>query len=145
MKKLNILFLSLVAFGATVTSCSKDDNAATSNIEGKWTYDTYTYTDAEGTTGPFYAYEAACPNRKYFDFKSKGVLEFGIANPSTQEVNPCKFYIYAGAWKLDKDKLSTTVEGDTKEVTLISVSTTDLVLKYPQPNNEYYLFTLKKS
>ena len=144
MKKLNILFLLVVALGVAI-GCSKDDKADTSPLQGKWVYDTYTYTDSEGTTVPQLAYEPACPDKKYFEFKSAGVLEFGIANPSTQAVNPCKFYKYTGSWKLKDSTLSTTVEGDTKDLVLISVTATDLVFKYPQPNDEYYTFTLKKS
>jgi len=108
MKKLSFLFLSLVALGAVIVSCSKEDPTPT--IEGKWTYDTYTYTNADGTTD--------APQ-----------------------------LTYDGTWKLENNKISTTLSGDTQvsSVILVSVSAKELVFKYPQPNDEYYLYTLKKS
>jgi hypothetical protein len=146
MKKLSFLFFSLIVLGAMTGSCSTDDPTPT--IQGKWVYDTYTYTNADGSTDePTLAYDANCTDRKYFYFKPNGVFELGWVNLSTNPTNPCKFYKYDGTWKLENNTIITVLEGDTQEskVTLVSVSATNLVFKYPQPNDEYYLYTLKKS
>ena len=46
MKKINVLFVSVLALGMTLASCSTDDSPSSTSgsVEGKWIYNKTAYT-----------------------------------------------------------------------------------------------------
>ena len=152
MKKLTLLFFSVLALSTVVVSCSKDDSpsgsdqiiAKTDGMIGRWVFDKYTST-SEGVTSAELPYNnPSCQDKQFVDLKSPGNLQYG-------NVDECVLTKYDGTWKVTNGVMHlylTSDEGPFKvmDFSVISLSETKLILKYDNPfeSNAYLTFTLNK-
>ncbi len=127
MKKLSILFVSVLALGLSFTSCSKDDdnNSTSTSVEGKWNYSKISV-DFPGVPAVDQDYPSQNPTcgKDFVEFKANGVANFGYYS------SDCKVVTDPSTWKQDGNKL--TVDGDTSEI----ISNTGSVLKLKSTETE---------
>jgi len=127
MKKLSILFVSVLTLGLAVTSCSSDDDDK-GTIEGKWTPVKF------GTVVEGKEILVAIPN----DGKcSEDIIEYtadGKFTDLTYEFydNKCEASTDKGTYTFVDNILSTTYEGETEaeKVEVIELSKSSLKIKY---------------
>jgi hypothetical protein len=128
MKKISVLFVTVVMLGLSFASCNKDDddnNSTSSSLEGKWNYSTVRI-ELPGLSGEELDYESAnlsC-GKDFVEFKPKGVADLGYYS------DDCKVVTNATTWSQDGSKL--TYDGDTYEI----VINTDSLLKIKSTNSE---------
>jgi hypothetical protein len=125
MKKLSILFLSVLALGMTVVSCSKDDdNEAAASIEGKWNVSKMSITGlglpAQEIDNPENA--PGC-NKNYLEIKTGGVAIEG-----TYEGTACKLSTVTGTWVKDGNKITIKLGADTEVFDVVSVTSSGMTL-----------------
>jgi hypothetical protein len=127
MKKLSILFLSVLALGMAVVSCSSDDdNKAEASIEGKWNLSKMSYT-AQGVTSPETDNWDNTPGctKNYLEIKTGGVAVYG-----EYEGTDCTLSTETGTWSKDGNKITIKFGDDTEVFELISVTDSGLTLRY---------------
>ncbi|WP_268845978.1 lipocalin family protein [Flavobacterium aestivum] len=123
MKKLSVLFVSVLALGMSFVSCSKDDDKEAS-IEGKWNYSTAAIT-TNGIEVPFNDYidnQANCA-KDYLELKTAGVANSG------EYSSDCKLTVDTGTWKKDGNKLTVVSDGESTSFEVVSVTDSTLKLK----------------
>lgn len=127
MKKLSFLFLSALALGMSFTSCSKDDDSTPGSVVGKWNY-SKTSTSINGQlVAPEADYdgnEAGC-NKDYVE-----ILESGVYNEVDFDGVDCDQDLDAGTWVKNGATLTVTSNGETDVMTVVSVSSTVLKMKF---------------
>jgi len=137
MKKLSILFISMLTLGLSLTSCSNDDDDKGS-IEGKWTPVKF------GTIVEGKEYLVAIPN----DGKcSEGTIEYGADGKFTDITyefydNKCEASTDKGTYTFVDNILSATYDGETEaeKVEVIELTKSSLKVKYIE--NETTIITL---
>lgn len=142
MKKLSILFLSVLTLGLAVTSCSSDDDNGGS-IEGKWT------PVKMGSVVNGQEVLVAIPNEGKCD---SDIIEYTADGKFTDlyyEFNgtKCESFTDKGTWSLKDKVLSTTYDGDTDVYTeeVLELTKSSLKLKTTEKiddNNTMVLITL---
>lgn len=120
MKKVLFLFVSVLALG--LTSCNKDDDSGSSNIEGKWAY------SQEGTevSGQevLYAYENDCTSQKdYVEIASGGTFSDHLF------WDDCEEDVTTGAWSREGNSLTVTMGGETVTAEILTLDSSTLKLK----------------
>lgn len=142
MKKLSILFLSVLTFGLSVTSCSSDDDNSGS-IEGKWT------PVKIGSVLNGQEILVNIPNdgkcdRNITEFTSDGKfndIEYEFYN------DKCNASTDKGTWSLKDNILTTIYDGDTEvnKVQVLELTKSTLKVKYLEstdPSNSIVMITL---
>jgi hypothetical protein len=126
MKKLSILFLSVLTLGLAVTSCSSDDDNGGS-IEGKWT------PVKMGSVVDGKELLVNIPNDGKCD---TDVIEFTADGKFTEvsyefSIDKCEASTDKGTWSLKDKVLSTTYDGDTDVYTeeVLEITKSSLKLK----------------
>lgn len=142
MKKLSILFVSVLTLGLAVTSCSSDDDNSGS-IEGKWA------PVKMGTLINGQELLVAIPNEGKCD---SDITEFKTDGKFTELSyefydNKCNSSTDNGTWTLKDKTLSTTYSGDTSAETfeVLELTKSTLKLKYTEKidnSNSMILITL---
>lgn len=115
MKKLSILFVSVLALGMSFVSCSKDD--AEASVEGKWNY-TSAVRIVDGNEVPlddFINNEVGCA-KNYIELKTAGVANFGKYN------SDCKLTLETGSWSKKENTLTITRNGVSRSTDIVSVT-----------------------
>jgi hypothetical protein len=125
MKKLSILFVSVLALGMSFVSCSKDDKDP--SIEGKWTATDIKFSIDGGIT-----YKNEEPDntpgcsKDFTEFASKGVVNFvGYLDKCVEDKT-------SGTWSQAGSTLTVKSEGDTETINVDSLTDSTLVLKYTE-------------
>lgn len=143
MKKLSILFLSVLTLGLSVASCSSDDDNSSASIEGKWT------PVKMGSILDGKEILVNIPNEGKCD---SDIIEFTADAKFTDltyeyENSKCTSSTDKGTWSLKDKTLTTTYDGDTDlntfEVTELTKST--LKLKHTEKidaSNSLVMITL---
>jgi hypothetical protein len=126
MKKLSVLFLSVLALGMSVVSCSSDDDKAEASIEGKWNLSKMSYTVKEVTSPEMDNLDntPGC-TKNYLEIKTGGIAVSGA-----YEGSDCTLSKETGTWSRDGNKITTKFDGDTVVYELISVTDSGLTLRY---------------
>lgn len=125
MKKIFLLFVSVALVGASLTSCSSDDNGGSSSeIVGKWYAEKTTYTFMGQQTEQ--AYTHACPSEKdYVNFKSNGNFVYA------EYYSTCELFEDNGTWVINGNELTLTQDGGAEQTiaTIVTLTSTKLVIK----------------
>ncbi|MCD0468428.1 lipocalin family protein [Flavobacterium sp. JAS] len=142
MKKLSILFLSVLTFGFTVTSCNSDDDNSGS-IEGKWT------PVKMGSVLNGQEILVNIPNDGKCD---NDIIEYTTDGKFTDLSyeffdNKCTSSTDKGTWSLKDKVLSTTYDGDTEvnTVEVLELTKSTLKVKYTEKvdaSNSVVMITL---
>lgn len=127
MKKISILFLSLLAFA--FSSCSDDgDSSVPATIDGKWNFNKMSVT-VNNVTSPELDYEGNEPGcmKDYIEFAAGGVLKDGDYSGSN-----CELTISNGNWSKNGNIITITSEGITMPLEIVSITSTALAVKYSE-------------
>lgn len=125
MKKLSILFLSVLTLGMAVVSCSKDDdNESSASIEGKWNVSKMSIASPGMPTQEIDNPENApgC-NKNYLEIKTGGVAVEG-----TYEGTACTLSTETGTWSKDGNKVTFKFGSDTEVFDVVSVTSSSMTL-----------------
>jgi hypothetical protein len=125
MKKLSILFVSVLALGMSFVSCSKDDdNEVAASVEGKWNY-TSAALVAKGIEVPFDDFidnQSGCA-KDYIELKAAGVASSG------EYSSDCKLTVDAGTWVKNGNTLTIVSDGESVPYEVVSVTNSTMKLK----------------
>ena len=127
---------TLTTNGNTITT-----DSSITDLVGKWVFDKYSTTTSGNTSAVADYNNAAClPAKAYFTIKTAGNLEWGDIN------DQCTLTITNGTWTTTGNALNLNIGSSPINFIVISVSATNLTLKYLDPNDStaYYTFTLIK-
>lgn len=143
MKKLSILFVSVLTLGLSLTSCSSDDDNNNASIGGKWT------PVKMGSILNGQEILVAIPNEgkcdsDVFEYTADGKftdLSYEFSN------NKCEASTDKGTWSLKDKVLSITYDGDTEvnKVEILELTKSSLKVKYTEKldeNNDMIIITL---
>jgi hypothetical protein len=138
MKKLSVLFLSLVAL-VSVVSCSSDDKDVAASIEGKWEF----YQEGETLqTLEKITDENDCTPTVI------EILKGGKYNGSGSEYynSKCNAYTFKGDWSRNGNMLSTQDEGDNEvnKSEIIELTSSTLKLKEVDEEGTWYIVLKRK-
>ena len=129
MKKLSILFASVLILATVFTSCTKDISGPVdvNFIEGKWNFNKSTVSSSGFTlpyTTDYFKNEDGC-SKDYIELLNGGVAKYGNypANCALEQRN--------GTWSLSGTNLIIAVTGSSFNGTfeIASLSATELILK----------------
>ncbi|PKB16233.1 lipocalin family protein [Flavobacterium sp. 5] len=132
MKKLTVLFLSLVAL-VSVVSCNKDDdnNSSTdASIEGKWQLTQQG--DSDKTLAPA-VNEGGCATES-LEIKTGGTFTVTWFEYFEQK---CTQDNGAGTWEKKDNVLTIKEDGETTVLQILEISNTSLKLKGSDEDGEY--------
>ena len=129
MKKISVLFVSILILGIIFTSCSNDEGPVDmALIEGKWNFNKSTATSS-GITIPFptqyFKNEEGC-NKDYVDILKGGTVKYGDYSLN------CAFVGKDGTWTQSGNTITIRVSGTTLDGTfnVTSLTANELILKY---------------
>jgi hypothetical protein len=130
MKKVYLLFVSILIFGVLFTSCTKDDSGPVDMnlIEGKWNFNKSTATSS-GITIPYptdyFKNEDGC-NKDYIDIKTGGIVKYADSSLN------CVLIEKDGTWTQSANTITINVTGTSLIGTfnVTSLSATELILKF---------------
>ena len=123
MKKITLLFVSIITIGLTSVSCNKDDDNSTPAIEGKWIFSKegeteLTLTDYEHTIG--------C-NKDYMVIAAGGQITFYSYD---KEGSSCIESIETATWKREGNTITVNYGGeDIFETEIINLTNAELKTK----------------
>jgi hypothetical protein len=120
MKKLVVLFLSVLTSGALLTSCS-DDNEG-SSIEGKWEFyqEGFSFNGQEQLEP--WDHEEGC-DKDYIEFLGGGVLnEVSYFNDGES----CEESSEQSLWSKNGNTLTVTIGGESQDATIATLDATTL-------------------
>jgi hypothetical protein len=126
MKKITLLFLSIITIGFTTISCNKDDDEkATAALEGKWILSKEGETEA---TLSDYEHTAGC-NKDYIVISSDGKITdyyyYKIGSSST-----CSEEISIGTWVRNGNKIKVSNNSEViLETEIINLTSSELKTK----------------
>ncbi len=136
MKKLSILFVSVLALGLSFTSCSKDDdnNSTSASVEGKWSFSKESV-EFPGQPAIENDYDSENPTcgKDFVEFKANGVANFGYYS------SDCKVVNEPTTWKQDGNKL--TIDDETAEIVSNSGSVLKIKSTYTEDNKTITIVT----
>jgi hypothetical protein len=126
MKKLSILFVSVLALGLSLVSCSKDDDKAEASIEGKWNLSKMSIT-ANGVTSPEKdnSENTVGCTKNYLEIKTGGIAVYGA-----YEGSDCALSKETGTWSKEGNKITIKLGTDTDIYEIVSVTDSGLTLRY---------------
>lgn len=123
MKKLVILFLSVLTTGFLMTSCSDDDeDSATIRIEGKWEFYQVGYLIDGVEQLESYTHTPGCAE-DFIDFKLGGNYEEVYYSNNG---GGCEVERNTGSWSKSGDVLTITNEDNTFNATILTLNSTTL-------------------
>ncbi|KAB1158159.1 lipocalin-like domain-containing protein [Flavobacterium luteum] len=124
MKKIILLFISIITIGLTSVSCNKDDdNNSTATIEGKWIPSKEGETEATLTD---YEHTAGC-NKDYMIISSGGQISFYSYD---NESGTCSESIDTGTWIRNGNTITISYEGVVVlETEIINLTSSELKTK----------------
>ena len=123
MKKLIVLFLSVMTSGLLLTSCSDDDESG-SSIEGKWDFFQVGISALGQEILEPYEHQEGC-DKDNLNFKSGGVLD---AEEFFNNGEGCDSDIEIGSWAKSGSTLTFTFEGELVEATIVTLDSSTLKL-----------------
>jgi len=129
MKKISVLFVSIVVLVTFFASCTKDDSGPVDMkyIEGKWNFDKSTATSGAFTipySTDYFKNEDGCP-KDYVELFVGGIAKYG--NYKTA----CAYEEKIGTWSQSGNTITISVTGTSFNGTfnVASLSATELLLK----------------
>ena len=130
MKKLSILFVSVLTLGLALTSCNSDDDKDNGSIEGKWQIsEAGVVLNGQEVLQP-YVNDGGCPN-EITEFKADGKF---VDTYSESTDGKCTSYTEDGTWTKDGNKLNKKFgsETETSEITELTGSKLKLKQTYSE-------------
>ena len=127
MKKISILFISLLAL--TFSSCSDDnDSSLATTIDGKWNFNKMSVT-VNNVTSPELDYEGNEPGcmKDYIEFVEGGILKEGDYSGSN-----CVLNTSSGTWSKSGNTITITSDGITIPVEVVNLTSSILIVKYSE-------------
>lgn len=133
MKKIKLVFISILVLGASFSSCTKEEGPVDmSLIIGKWNFNKTSFTQGVITTpeSEYSGNEAGC-NKDYIEIVAGGVAKAGDYSTA------CAFSQKEGTWVASDNNLTVTVTDSTLGgvFQVVSVSSTEMVLKITTTQN----------
>lgn len=125
MKKLCVLFLSIVTLGLTVSSCSHDDDQDTTSIEGKWEITKIGVIIGGQETLADYVNQNNC-TIPTIEYKTDGTF---IDITSDYWDSQCSTYQETGTWKKDGSTLTLKYEDDDEKLEIMELTNSTLKVK----------------
>jgi len=122
MKKLVILFLSVVTSGFLLTSCSSDDEST--SINGKWEFYQLGVSFGGQEELDLYEHSEGC-NKDYLEFLGGGVLK-DVSYFNDGE--GCEEFLDQGSWSKNGNTLTVTFEGETFNASIVTLDNSTLKL-----------------
>lgn len=130
MKKVILVFVSILILGSVFTSCTKEGGNGPvdmSLIKGKWNFNKSTATSSGFTipyTTPYFKNEDGC-NKDYVEVLSGGIVKYGDYSLN------CVFLGKDGTWTQSENTVTINVTGTSFNGTfnVTSLTETELVLK----------------
>lgn len=124
MKKLSMLLGSAFIMALSFSSCSDDDKGSSVSEEklvGKWNFSTVKIASGGHSLGeqPHYENEDGCPN-DYFQINADNTIVWG------DYWIGCDLEEYSGTWALDGKNMNVTIDGESQNVKVSSVSASKL-------------------
>lgn len=126
MKKVSILFVSVLTMGLSLTSCDKDDDNGPATLEGKWNY-----SKEGGMSGTqevlvnYMGNESGCSN-DYINLTAAGVftdVDFDSETTACEEFSTPGTYVRTG------NNVTVTVQGFEETVEILSLTSSELKIK----------------
>lgn len=129
MKKITILFVSVLSLGLTLTSCSKDDDSSSSSsasVEGKWKYvkEGAIVSGQEILTD--YVNEAPECGNDYIEVLAGGVFK----DMYYYNDGACQSDLSTGTWSKTDNNMTVTLDGEPVNVQILTLNSTTLKVKY---------------
>lgn len=131
MKKITILFVSVLSLGLALTSCSKDDDSSsdggstTAAIEGKWAFSKEGAIVSGNEVLVDYAHE--CSTKKdYVELVAGGTVN-DVYYPSD-----CVADVTTGTWTKSGNNVTITAGGFTQTAEIVILNATTLKVKYTE-------------
>ena len=121
MKKLVILFLSVLSSGLLLTSCSDDDGDEAS-INGKWEFYQTGFAFGGQEELELYEHAAGC-EKDYLEFLGGGVLN-DVSYFNNGE--SCEEFSDQGTWSKSGNTLTVTYDGESFTATIVTLDSTTL-------------------
>ena len=121
MKKLVVLFLSVLTSGLLLTSCS-DDDGDSGSIEGKWEFYQEGFSFGGAEQLELYEHTAGC-EKDFIDLKSGGNYEEVTYFNNGES---CQDDIGTGTWSRSGNTISITFDGETFDGTIVTLNNTTL-------------------
>lgn len=147
MKKINLLFLSLLSL-ATITSCSNDDDNSSASIEAKWEL----YQEGE-TLSTLETINNSC-GLEVLEIKSGGTFKItgyyssdvtiNAAKNVAENKSTCHEYTEEGTWSKKDNKLTVKNGDDINEFEIIELTDSSLKLKETDEEGIWYIIFRKK-
>lgn len=130
MKKITILFVSVLSLGLALTSCSKDDDSSSSSsatgVEGKWKYVKEGAIVSGQEVLMDYVNDAPQCGSDYIEI---------LANGTAKDVyfytdGGCTSDIATGTWSKSGNTMTVSFEGVTESAEILTLNSTTLKVKY---------------
>ena len=126
MKKIVILFLSIMTIGLSVTSCSKDDNTPkTPSLKGTWEYSKSGVSIGGEEFLDNWEHAVGC-SKDHMEFLNDGKLK----DVSYDGANQCAENVTDGTYVKVDDKLTLNFGGEEIVTTIMTLSATELKVSF---------------
>ncbi|TDD98752.1 lipocalin family protein [Flavobacterium cellulosilyticum] len=127
MKKIKLLFVTVLVLSVFFSSCTKDEGPVDmALVIGKWNFNKTSFTQGVITTAEseYSGNEAGC-SKDYIEIKSGGVAKAG------DYTSGCVLSQQEGTWVANGNSLKVTVTGSSLggDFQVVSVTNTEMVLK----------------
>lgn len=144
MKKLNVLFLSMLTL-ATVTSCSNDDdNSISASIVGEWEY----YQEGEDLDNlELWEHESIDCGKDYIKIQKQGSSGNTYSYESSYfytENSECKEETESGTFTKNGNIISEVYDGETYTNTIIKLNESTLTIKEVDEEGTWYTVYKRK-
>lgn len=135
MKKITVLFVSVLTIVLAISSCSKDDDNAPASIEGKWNFSKVGGVVAGHEMLADYPNQSGC-SKDNINLKSDGTF---FSEDYDSSNTPCEKSTEAGVYTKTSTTLSINVGGSTETIEILSLTSSELKVK--DTNGMITLFT----
>ena len=133
MKKIVLLFVSVISAGLLLTSCNKDDDSSSSaSVEGKWYFSKVGAVVSGNELLSDYLNECAT-KKDYVEFSSNGSYAsvFNLEDCTGTDIS-------VGTWSRTGDVITITETGQTPDsATILSLTSTTLKVSYTDTDGTY--------
>ena len=130
MKKITLLFISIITIGLTYVSCNKDDDEKTAAIEGKWIFSKEGETES---TLADYEHTVGC-DKDYIVISSDGKI---TSYSYGKEGSSCIQEVYTGNWVRNGNKVTITYDEDEiYEIEIANLTNSELKTKDINPEGD---------
>ena len=140
MKKIVLLFVSVLTLSLVSTSCSKDDEGSSASIVGKWQFSQEGIVVGSTETLENYQHNTNCTSKDNTEFKSDAT----VVSTFYEDTN-CSVYTSSSSYTKNNNTLIITDAEGPQTVTIKELSATTLkVYEYDDEDDVTYVSVLKR-